>query len=143
MRIHRRRRATRHTAAMTLCPPGSGGVGPSASWPLLADGSASPRRGALHTAPRRPERGRCYFPDRLLAAPAGCGKIVGHDHDGPGIAPRVASAGDASALAAASELPAVLHRPAGVAHRHLDAVGGAVLAGLQDDRLGAPARDDR
>src|SRR5712672_2844072 len=27
---------------------------------------ASPRRGALHTAPRRPERGRCYSSDRLL-----------------------------------------------------------------------------
>ena len=27
---------------------------------------ASPRRGASHPAPRRPERGRCYFPDRLL-----------------------------------------------------------------------------
>jgi hypothetical protein len=37
MGIHRRRRATQHTAAMTLCPPGSDGVGPSASFPLLAD----------------------------------------------------------------------------------------------------------
>ena len=37
MHGHRRRRATQHTAAIPLCPRGSGGVGPFASLPLLAD----------------------------------------------------------------------------------------------------------
>jgi alanine racemase len=49
-------------------PEGSGGVGPSASLPLLGDGSPSPRRGASHPAPRRSERGPTQDPGRLLDA---------------------------------------------------------------------------
>src|SRR5712671_201828 len=61
MGIHRRRRATRHTAAMTLCPPGSGGVGPSATLPLLAD---VPHR--LVAAPRIRPHG---VPNAAVATP--------------------------------------------------------------------------
>ena len=48
-----------------------------------------------------------------------------------------------AAGASASELPALLRRPAGLADRHLDAVGGRVLAGLPAHRLGGAARAGR
>src|SRR4051812_27305450 len=43
------------------------------------------------------------------------------------------------ALAASSQLPALSHRPVGLGLRHLDATGGAELAGLSPDWIGDPA----
>ena len=41
MRVHRGRRATQHAPAIPRRPAGSGGVGPSATLPLLDDAPAS------------------------------------------------------------------------------------------------------
>ena len=68
MGIHLRRRATLYTPETHMRPEGSGPAAPSASLPLLRDGSPSRRRGALHPEARRPEHGPTQYPDRLLRA---------------------------------------------------------------------------
>lgn len=68
------RRRTRPQPPCALRVPG--GAGSSAALPLLNDTRHRHRRGALHLAPRRPERGPREYSDRLLAdvhPPAGLG----------------------------------------------------------------------
>ncbi len=54
MRCHRRRRATPSAPATPRRPQGSGGVGPSAALPLLADGPASAASRRLAAGPTAP-----------------------------------------------------------------------------------------
>jgi len=59
-------------------PPGSGGTGPSAALPLLDDSRYRLRRGALHLAPRRPERDPRDYSDGLLAVAAWTAPLLAH-----------------------------------------------------------------
>ncbi len=74
MGIHRQRGATRQAPATPMRPQGSGGVAPSASLPLLRDGTPSRRRGASRPTPRRSERDPTQYPDRLPGPQSGPGR---------------------------------------------------------------------
>ena len=59
----------RRRRAVTPCRPlGCGGEGPSRALPRLDDGPHRLRRGALHPAPRRPQRDPRDFYHGLLGA---------------------------------------------------------------------------
>ena len=70
MGIHRQRRLPQ-APATPMRPQGSGGVAPSASLPLLRDGTPSRRRGASRPTPQRSERDPTHYPDRLLVRRTG------------------------------------------------------------------------
>ncbi len=76
MGIHRQRGATPQAPATPMRPQGSGGVAPSASLPLLRDGTPSRRCGASRPTPRRSERGPTQYPGRLLGLVRGKAVLV-------------------------------------------------------------------
>ena len=107
-------------------------------------------RGGQHRLPgadRHPSEGR-RPPAADLSHDAGSRHGVrrcAHDiHGSLGCAARtrITPAADLS-CAAPSQLPAVVLRPGGVAHRHLDADDGAAGADLSSDRLGRGAGGDQ